>query len=67
MARPRLITDEQILTTMRSCVLELGSHVSLDLVADKLGVTAPALLKRFGNRQELLLQWARLKSVHRLQ
>lgn len=54
MARPRLITDEQILTTMRSCVLEHGAQVSLDVVAEKLGVTSPALLKRFGNRQELM-------------
>ncbi|MFZ5444526.1 MAG: TetR/AcrR family transcriptional regulator [Myxococcota bacterium] len=56
MARPRLISDEQILTTMRSCVLEHGAHVSLDVVAEKLGVTSPALLKRFGSRQELMLQ-----------
>lgn len=56
MARPRLITDEQILTTMRSCVLEHGAQVSLDVVAQQLGVTAPALLKRFGTRQQLLLR-----------
>jgi AcrR family transcriptional regulator len=56
MARPRLITDEQILTTMRSCVLEQGAQVSLDMVAGKLGVTGPALLKRFGSRQELMLR-----------
>jgi AcrR family transcriptional regulator len=56
MARPRLITDEQILTTMRSCVLERGAGVSLDVVAEQLGVTAPALLKRFGSRLELMLK-----------
>jgi AcrR family transcriptional regulator len=56
MARPRLITDEQILTTMRSCVLEHGAQVSLEVVAEQLGVTSPALLKRFGNRQELMLK-----------
>lgn len=56
MGRPRLITDEQILTTMRSCVLEHGAHVSLDLVAAQLGVTSPALLKRFHSRQELMLK-----------
>lgn len=54
MARPRLITDEQILTTMRSCVLERGAGVSLDVVAEQLGVTSPALLKRFGSRLELM-------------
>ncbi len=56
MARPRLFTDEQILSTTRACVRELGAHVSLDAVAAELGVTGPALLKRFGNRQELLLR-----------
>jgi AcrR family transcriptional regulator len=56
MARPRLITDAQILTKMRSCVLEHGAQVSLETVAMELGVTAPALLKRFGNRQQLMLQ-----------
>ena len=56
MARPRLITDEQILTTMRSCVLERGAGVSLDVVAEQLGVTSPALLKRFGSRVELMLK-----------
>ena len=56
MARPRLITDEQILQTMRASVLEHGPAVSLDLVAEKLKVTGPALLKRFGTRQALMIE-----------
>lgn len=56
MARPRTITNEQILSAMRAAVLELGARVSLDVVAERLGVTAPALLKRFGSRQTLLLE-----------
>ena len=56
MARPRLITDEQILRTMRASVLEHGPAVSLDLVAEKLKVTSPALLKRFGTRQALMIE-----------
>ena len=55
-ARPRLISDEQILSTMRESVLEHGPHVSLDAVAAKLKVTGPALLKRFGSRRALLIQ-----------
>jgi AcrR family transcriptional regulator len=55
MARPRLITDEQILRTMRAAVLQHGPSVSLDLVAGDLGVTSPALLKRFGSRQNLMI------------
>ncbi len=56
MARPRQITDEQILTAMRASVLERGAGVSLDVVAERLGVTSPALLKRFGSRLELMLK-----------
>ncbi len=55
MARPRLISDEEILGQVRRSVLELGSRVSLDVVAEQLGVTAPALFKRFGSRNALLL------------
>ena len=55
MARPRQITDEEILRTARECTLERGPQVSLDVVAERLGVTPPALLKRFGSRRALLL------------
>jgi AcrR family transcriptional regulator len=55
MARPRLISDEQILATMKASVIERGPNVSLDLVAERLGVSTPAILKRFGTRQELML------------
>jgi len=55
MPRPRLVTDEQILSTARACVLELGPQVSLDVVADRLGISQPALHKRFGDRRTLML------------
>lgn len=55
MARPRSVTDEQILEATRATVLERGVQVPLDSVADELGVTTPALLKRFGTRQALLV------------
>ena len=55
MARPRLVTDEAILSTARACVLEQGPGVSLDLVAERLGVSTPAILKRFGSRRALIL------------
>lgn len=56
MARPRQVSDQQILEAMRSAVLLHGPAVPLESVASALGVTAPALLKRFGSRQELLLR-----------
>lgn len=55
MARPRLVTDEQILGTTRRLVLEEGPGVSLQEIARQLGVTEPALIKRFGNRTQLFL------------
>ncbi|MGQ0507266.1 MAG: TetR/AcrR family transcriptional regulator [Myxococcaceae bacterium] len=55
MARPRQITDEQILASMREAVLAHGPAVSLDVVAGELNVSGPALLKRFGSRQALML------------
>lgn len=55
MARPRQITDEQILQTMRTSVLAHGPAVSLDVVAEQLGVTSPALIKRFGTRRALMI------------
>lgn len=61
MARPRLVTDEQILRAVRENVLQHGPSVSLNQVASSLGVTQPALLKRFGSRQTLML--AALKPV----
>jgi AcrR family transcriptional regulator len=55
MGRPRQVSDEQILAVMRERVLAHGPSVSLDLVAEELDVSTPALLKRFGNRQALML------------
>jgi AcrR family transcriptional regulator len=55
MARPRQVSDEDILAAVRAAVVEQGPHVSLDIVAERLGVTAPALFRRFHSRQDLLL------------
>lgn len=55
MARPRRISDEQILSATRRCVVAHGARVSLDVIAAELGVTSPALLKRFGTREAVLL------------
>ena len=49
------MSDEQILSVMRERVLAHGPSVSLDLVAEELKVSAPALLKRFGSKQALML------------
>lgn len=55
MPRPRLVSDDEIRSAVRRGVLEQGPQVSLDMIAERLGVTAPALFKRFGSRNALLL------------
>jgi AcrR family transcriptional regulator len=54
-ARPRLVSDAQILDAVREGVRQHGPRVSLNEVAGKVGVSQPALLKRFGSRQQLML------------
>ena len=53
MARPRRVSNEQILATTRQLLLAKGGRISLDAIGAKLSMTAPALLKRFGNRELL--------------
>jgi AcrR family transcriptional regulator len=55
MARPRRVSDEEVLQTVRETVLQEGPHVSLDRVAERLGVTSPALFRRFRSRKDLLI------------
>lgn len=55
MARPRTVSDKQILDAVRASVLEHGPRVSLTEVANRVGVSQPALFKRFGSRRKLML------------
>ncbi len=55
MARPRQISDHQILEAARACFLEHGPSVSTTVIADQLGVSQAALFKRFGTKDELLV------------
>jgi AcrR family transcriptional regulator len=55
MARPRLVSDEDILAAVRKGVLSQGPAIPLDVIAEGLNVTAPALLKRFKTRNALLI------------
>ncbi len=48
------MSDEEILSTTRGCVFKHGASVALDVIARVLQVTAPALLRRFGNRENLM-------------
>jgi AcrR family transcriptional regulator len=56
MARPRQFTDEKILEVARCVFLREGAAVSTQRIADELGMSQPALFKRFGNKETLLLR-----------
>ena len=56
MARPRTITDDVLLRIARSCFLEHGPAVSTTAIAEAVGLSQAALFKRFGSKQELMLQ-----------
>jgi AcrR family transcriptional regulator len=54
-ARPRTVSDEQILEATRAAVRRHGPSVSLDTIAGRLHVSQPALLKRFKTRNKLFI------------
>jgi len=55
MARPRQVSDAQILEAARECFLEQGASVSTTVIAKRLGVSQAALFKRFGTKEDLLV------------
>lgn len=56
MARPKQMTDEELLKIALECFLEHGSEASAQVIADKAGLSQPALFKRFGTKEELFLR-----------
>lgn len=56
MARPRQVSDEEILQVARRCFLEHGPSVPTTRIADELGVSQAALFKRFGTKDDLLFR-----------
>ncbi len=54
MPRPRLVSDEEVFAAFDASIAEHGPNgVTLALVAQRLGVTAPALMRRFGSKHGL--------------
>lgn len=56
MARPRTVSDEQIIEATRRLARLHGPQVSVDAIATDIGVSGQAVLKRFGSRKALLVQ-----------
>ena len=52
--RPKKISNEDILEVVRRCILEQGSGVSTQVIADHLGISQATLFKRFGTKIKLL-------------
>lgn len=54
MSRPRLVSDAEVFAAFDAAIADHGPNgVTLALVAQRLGVTAPALMRRFGSKQGL--------------
>lgn len=56
MARPRQVSDEAIFDAVREAVEEHGHKVSTTVIAAKVGLSQAALFKRFGTKEDLLVQ-----------
>ncbi|GMV06502.1 MAG: hypothetical protein AMXMBFR53_27780 [Gemmatimonadota bacterium] len=60
MARPRTVSDEEILEATGRAVGRVGpAALTLADVAREAGIAPPTLIKRFGSKRELLLAFAR--------
>ena len=56
MARPRQMSDEEILDIARDCFFEHGAQVSTAHIAGEVGLSQAALFKRFQTKENLLIQ-----------
>jgi len=54
MARPRSVSNEEIIHAARLCFLEHGSQCSTTLIAAAVGLSQAAIFKRFGTKEALI-------------
>lgn len=54
--RPQTVTDDEILKVARKIFLENGPQASVEQIAKKLGLSQPALFKRFGTKRALMVK-----------
>lgn len=55
MARPQKVSDEEIIEAARACILEYGPEVPTSTIAERVNVSAQALLKRFDGKANLVV------------
>lgn len=67
--RPRTFSDTDIFAAVSRVLTDQGfARLTIATLADQVGCTGPALIKRFGSRKDLLvayLQWANESSLQR--
>ena len=56
MARPRKHTDEELLAVARAVFIAHGPAVSMSVIAEQVGLSQPALSKRFGSKETLMVR-----------
>lgn len=57
MGRPRKATDEQVFLAAQRVMARVGpSELTLAMIAEEAGVTAGALVQRFGSKRDLMLR-----------
>ncbi len=57
--RPRTVSDQAVFDAVTAVVADVGpSGLTLSAVAEKVGVSAPALAQRFGSKRNLLVAYA---------
>ena len=56
MARPSSVSDEDILAAAKTAFLQHGPQVSPQVIADAVGLSQPALFKRFGTKTRLMFR-----------
>lgn len=54
MPRPRTVSDEAILDATRAAIDAHGPNVTLEVIAQRVGLTAPGLLRRVRSRDALI-------------
>ena len=62
-ARPRTLSDQDLLAATHRVVVRLGPSLTLADVAREAGVSAATLVQRFGSKRNLLLAFATLGST----
>lgn len=63
MARPKKISDEDLLEIARECFFEKGPQISTREIAERAGLSQPALFKRFKTKEDLFLAALASKAI----